>query len=297
VGGSGDRAALVATMLPGLAAVAALVFTWVSVTQVSEELAISKQGQIADRYDKALERLSDNSANIRRGAIFSLQGIMEDSPRQQPAVIDALSGYIRTHATKKMSAEKAPDVQAALSALGHRNPSQDGDSTINLRGVHLANADLRGVDLTEANLGEAVLSNCNLEGANLSGADLRLAWLRQGSLKGANLAEANLGRAVLNDANMIKAKLSNARLDSAVLKSTVLVNADLRNAYLYEADLQEADLTNADLTNADLTRASLEAARLDGADLTSVRRPEADLPTSVPSRISSPSAGAPDAEG
>ncbi|MER5538549.1 hypothetical protein [Streptomyces mirabilis] len=106
----GDRVTHIATMLPGLAAVAALVFTWVSVTQVSEELEMSKQGQIADRYDKALERLSGNSANIRRGAIFSLQGIMEDSPRQQPAVIDALSGYIRTHATKNMSAEKAPDV-------------------------------------------------------------------------------------------------------------------------------------------------------------------------------------------
>jgi uncharacterized protein YjbI with pentapeptide repeats len=243
-------------MLPGLAAVAALIFTWISVIQVSEELAISKQGQIADRYDKALERISSSSANIRRGAIFSMQGIMEDSPREQPAVIDALSGYIRARATKNLSAEKAPDVQAALSALGHRDPSRDGNSTINLGGMRLRDADLRGVDLTEANLSGAVLSGCDLNGANLSGANL----------SGANLSGANLSGT----------NLSGANLNKAVLKG---------------ADLTDANLTGANLAGADLTEASLDAAHLDGADLTSVRRPEADLPTSAPSRNASPSAG------
>jgi hypothetical protein len=199
-----------------------LIFTWISVTQVSEELAISKQGQIEDRYDKALERLSGSSANIRRGAIFSMQGIMEDSPRKQPAVIDALSGYIRARATKNLSAEKAPDVQAALSALGHRDPSRDGNGTINLKGIHLRDADLRGVDLTEANLSEAVLSGCDLNSANLSGANLNKAVL-----KGADLTDANLTGANLAGADLTEASLDAAHLDGADLTSVRRPEADL----------------------------------------------------------------------
>jgi len=209
-------------MLPGLAAVAASCFTWISVNQVSEELAISKQGQIADRYDKALERLSGNSANIRRGAIFSMQGIMEDSPREQPAVIDALSGYIRARATKNLSAEKAPDIQAALSALGHRDPSRDGKATIDLRGMRLRDADLQGVDLTEANLSGAVLSDCNLNGANLSGANLGKAIL-----KGADLTDAKLTGANLAGADLTEASLDAAHLDGADLTSVRRPEADL----------------------------------------------------------------------
>ncbi|WDV56572.1 pentapeptide repeat-containing protein [Streptomyces coeruleorubidus] len=239
---------LVAAMLPGLAAVAALVFTWVSVTQVSNELAISERGQIADRHDKAWRGLSDSSASVRRGAIFALRSIAQDSPREQAAVIDELSAYIRVRATKKLSTtEKAPDIKAALSVLRERDPSHDGNGTIDLRGAKLIDADLHGADLTGANLVGTVLSNCNLEGANLSGANLSRASLRQGTLRGANLTDAVL--------------------------------------------------TGADLAGADLTTANLEAARLEGAkNLTSVQRPEADLPTSGPTPTSSQPAEQRDAQ-
>ncbi|MFE7271191.1 pentapeptide repeat-containing protein [Streptomyces sp. NPDC057623] len=275
-GGRGQRAVFVAMMLPGVAALATLAFTWVSVSQVSEELTISEQGQIADRYDKAMERLDDGSANIRRGAIFSLQGIMEDSPRQQPAVIYALSEYIRTHATEKPAkntsknpskTEKAPDIQAALSVLGQRDPAHDGDRPIDLRGVQLAGVDLHGADLSRANLAGAVLSQGNLEDTHLSGADLRGASLRGTVLTRADLAGANLGRAVLDDAVLTEANLSHAFLDSARLKSADLAGADLSDARLHKTDLREADLTDV---------------KLDGADLTGAHRPEADLPTASP---------------
>ncbi|MFE6619409.1 pentapeptide repeat-containing protein [Streptomyces sp. NPDC057740] len=254
-------AVLLAAVLPGVAAVATLVFTWVSVIQVSEELTISEQGQIADRLDKAMERLEDGSANIRRGAIFSLQGIMEDSPRQQPTVIATLSEYIRSRATKKPAAktDKAPDIQAALSVLGQRDPTHDGDRPLDLRGVQLAGVDLHGADLSRANLAGAVLSHGNLADTNLSGADLHGASLSGTVLTHADLTGANLRGTVLSDA--------------------VLTGANLSDARLQRTDLREADLT-------DVT--------LQGADLTGVRRPEGDLPTSSPSPSpDSPSASTP----
>ncbi|MGW5661802.1 pentapeptide repeat-containing protein [Streptomyces sp. NPDC003758] len=281
-------------MLPGLAAVAALVFTWVSVTQVSRELAISEQGQIADRYDRALERLDNDSATIRRGAVFSLQGIMEDSPRDQPEVIATLSAHIRTHATKKLSTpEKAPDVQAALFVLAHRDPAHDGATRLDLKGAYLIGASLQGADLTKADLTGAVLRSSDLQDADLSGAILRRASLKQTELQGAALTGADLTSAALTGADLTEANLTDARLDSADLKSTTLVHADLRNASLDKADLRQAHLTDADLgeaslVGADLAEAELGTVRLDDTVLTDVHRPEGDLPPSSPPPTSSP---------
>ncbi|MGR6970624.1 pentapeptide repeat-containing protein [Streptomyces cynarae] len=279
-------------MLPGLAAVAALIFTWVSVTQVSEELTISEQGQIADRYDRALERLDNSSATIRRGAVFSLQGIMEDSPRDQPEVIATLSAHIRTHATKKLPMpEKAPDIQAALFVLAHRDPAHDGAALLDLRGAYLIGASLQGADLSKADLTGAVLTNSDLRDADLSGAVLHRASLRQTKLEGATLTGAELTAAALTGADLSGAHLTDTRLGSADLKSTALMHADLRNAFLSKADLRHADLTDADLggaylAGADLAEAELDAVRLDDTDLTGVHRPEGDLPPASPTPTS-----------
>lgn len=270
-------------MLPGLAAVVALVFTWVSVSQVSDGLTISQQGQSADRFDKAIERLDDSSANIRRGAVFSLQGVMEDYPRLQPAVVYALSEYVRARAARKPTAKSsAPDIQAALSVLGRRDPAHDGDRAIDLRGVRLDDLDLKGADLTGANLARAVLSHSNLENTKLPGADL--------------------SGAVLDGTVLTGADLSNSRLDSARLKSAVLAGADLRNASLQKTDLRRADLTDVNLGGANLTAAELAGAVLDAVHVnddttwTGVHRPEEDLPTSQPTP-SSPDPGSPSPTG
>ncbi|MFF4748874.1 pentapeptide repeat-containing protein [Streptomyces sp. NPDC002514] len=264
-----------AAVLPGLAAVAALVFTWVSVAQVSDELAISEQGQIADRYDTAVKNLVDGSVDVRRGAIYSMQSIMTDSPRTQPAVIDMLSKYVRDRATKKLkTTEKSPDIQAALYALGNRNPAQDGNAAIDLRGAYLKEAKLEGMNLTNADLRGTVLSGANAEKAMLSGADLE--------------------RAVLTGADLTGADLSHAEVPKADLRTAVLADAALKNASFGRADLRNADLTGANLSGADLTGADLEGAYLaevtwTDTTLAGVHRPEGDLLDHAPGATSQPS--------
>ncbi|MET8947522.1 pentapeptide repeat-containing protein [Streptomyces sp. NPDC004542] len=225
---------------------------------MSAELTISEQGQIADRYDAAVEKLVDDSVDVRRGAIYSMQSIMTDSPRMQPAVIDMLSKYVRDRATKTpVLVEKAPDIRAALYTLGNRDPSHDGKAVIDLGGVRLRKVDLNGVDLTSANLEKAVLSDGDLEKADLSGADL----------------------------------------ESAVLTGVRLTGADLTNSYVKRADLRGADLTGADLSGADLTETKLARANLTGTiwkctNLSGANRPEGDLPdvtsSMAPDRSRSP---------
>jgi len=107
-----DWLQVVATGLPGVAAVVALVFAALSVqannTQLSEtrqQLDISQQGQITDRFNAAVSNLASANPVIQLGGIYALQRIMYDSPRDQPSVVELLSAYIRNHAPLSLAKE------------------------------------------------------------------------------------------------------------------------------------------------------------------------------------------------
>ena len=111
----------------------------------------------------------------------------------------------------------APDVQAALTVLGRREPAFGPD------------LDLRHTDLRGANLRRAVLEQAVLEGARLQRANLSLALLRAAHLEGAQLQGA---------------LLYGARMRSAWLDGAQLQGAQLHGAKLY-TDLDHAQLQGA----------------------------------------------------
>jgi hypothetical protein len=85
-----DWLAIAVAGLPGLAAVAALIFTALSVQATKSQLQIAEQGQITDRYNAAITNLGSRSIEVRLGGIYALQRLMQDSPRDQPTVIAVL---------------------------------------------------------------------------------------------------------------------------------------------------------------------------------------------------------------
>ncbi|GAA2101825.1 hypothetical protein GCM10009801_75390 [Streptomyces albiaxialis] len=109
-------------------AVAAVVALQVQDRQNRKEVDVTRQGQITDRFNNAVDNLGDKADEVRLGGIFALRRIMEDSPRDQPAVVDVLSAYVRTHAPaagaarpkRDASGRPAPDVQAAFETLARR---------------------------------------------------------------------------------------------------------------------------------------------------------------------------------
>ncbi|WP_151775795.1 pentapeptide repeat-containing protein [Streptomyces abyssomicinicus] len=252
--------------LAALGTLAAIIFTWLSIQQVDQEHAITREGQVTDRYNAAVGNIGDDSLEVRLGGIYALQRIMEDSPRDQPSIVNVLSTYIRSHAKPEQEASAsskqptlalASDVQAALTALASRDSAHDGT----------AHVDLTGADLTGAYLYKANLKGVNLNGTNLRKADMRGADLTFSDLNGASLRSANLNEAILHGTHLSEADLKEANLSYA----------ELRGAVLDEANLQGANLSNADLNNADLIHASLTGAFLTKADLTSAVLYEADL--------------------
>jgi hypothetical protein len=100
-----------------------------------QELRLAREGQITDRFTRAINHLGNEELDVRLGGIYALVRIAHDSPPDQEAITEILAAYIRRHspwppAPGDQYAATAPideipelriraaDVQAALSALG-----------------------------------------------------------------------------------------------------------------------------------------------------------------------------------
>lgn len=264
-----------ANTLAALGTLAVILFTWLSIQQVDNEHALTREGQVTDRYNAAVTNIGEDSLEVRLGGIYALQRIMEDSPRDQPSIVNVLSTYVRNHAKKPKQAtdvatedwKPASDIKAALTALGSREPAHDGTAHVDLRGAHLSGADLRDANLSDAKLSYVNLLGAYLRGAHLSDADLR----------GAHLTSAYLPDANLSDADLSGAKLSAARLGGANLHGAHLTGVDLTDADLSDADLRGAVLSDADLRGADLRGADLRGALLLGVNLSDAHLSDATV--------------------
>ncbi|MGW7045562.1 pentapeptide repeat-containing protein [Streptomyces avermitilis] len=278
--------------LPGLTALVALLFTWMSVDQVRTELRIAEQGQITNRFNAAIQNLGSQSIDVRLGGIYALQRIMRDSARDQPAIVSVLSAYVRQNAPipakgfDKINendlfwgrARARSDIQAVLTVLSDRSPEQDGGVSPDMSNSELRKAVLSGP------FRRAILTDADLRGAHLFG-DLRNADLSKANLNGAGLDKANLTRAWFQDTSLQRAVLWGAKLTGATftgadlreaqvsegspatdLSRAKFFDADLRNAVLDGANLVDAIFIKTDLGRADLTGANLRGARLSAAD-------------------------------
>ncbi|MEU1456717.1 pentapeptide repeat-containing protein [Streptomyces avermitilis] len=269
-------------LLVSMATLAVAAFAWMSIKQVNSEQNITREGQITDRYNAAVENLGNSSQDVRLGGIYALQRIMEDSPRDQPTVIDVLSAYVRAHTSKAPSVTAdasldrpdgpANDVAAALSVLRDRESRNDGSGHVDLSGRDLRGADLHGADLHRADFHDTDLRGVDLHGADLHGANLWSANLSgsklDGHLRGVDLHDAILNMADLSNTDLVGLNLHGAKLGSANLSDSFLLRTDLSGAMLRGANLNNVNMTNANLVSADLLGTVLAGVDLTGADLT-----------------------------
>jgi hypothetical protein len=240
---------------------------------------LSRRGQVTDRFTVALERLGSSELYVRLGGVHALEHVMHDSADHHDDVIEVLTAFINNHTPRcdrkvwhpvtgsvpdpDLPLKPAPDIQAALTALGHR-PYRPERRRIEVPRLHLT-----GATLAYANLGDVDLSGATLNDALLHFADLAYA-----TLNGAGLARATLYGADLIYAQLNGADLTHARLNGADLTHADLAGANLTHAQLTGTDLTGTNLDGADLADADLGGANLTNADLNGADLNGAKWPE-----------------------
>jgi|SRR5579871_2355695 len=224
-----------------------LYFTWQRARAGDKTVQIMEQGHITDRYTKAIEQLGKLDGDkpnieVRLGAIYALERIARDSPRDHWTIMEVLTAYVRQNApvvnpgeTPATPPPRRPrtDIQAILTVLGRRPLGQKRerpDQQLDLSSTHLQNADLH-----RANLKGASFMHANLTAANLWDAKLQNV-----SFLFANLEYANLWSAKLQDALLNAAKFGGASFTSADLQGASLGNADLRTAGGLEPDQVKA---------------------------------------------------------
>ncbi|WP_371671981.1 pentapeptide repeat-containing protein [Streptomyces sp. NBC_00289] len=294
-----------------MAALLALLFTWMQVSQANKELTISERGQITGRFNSAVTNLGSAPLDTRLGGIFALEQIMHDSPDYQATIVSVIAAYVREHAPAsdadlKKIGEPAndgnpppPDIDAAVNALTSRNPERDRYS------LDLRRADLKGLEFPPTKkFRGALFSKSDLSSSTVEGLDLRGAYLDYSNLSGAIIWGSDLSDADLQGVNAIdtdfcagtyteggiksggdrcETKLTGAVLSDANLSGAVLVGSDLSGALLcLEQDEvftepQCPNFTGAYLNAANLKGANLSGANLRGADLSDADLTAADL--------------------
>ncbi|HWN08867.1 MAG TPA: pentapeptide repeat-containing protein [Pyrinomonadaceae bacterium] len=266
---SGIRSGL-AQALGGAALLIGLGFTWRSIKAAEKNLTIAQEniratqetatknltialeGQITERFTKAIELLSnETSVAARLGAIYALERIARDSGKDHWTIMEILSAYVREKAhwvpaevaipetaedALRVIPPPAIDVRACLSVISRRNRSgEKGDQRLNLMKVDLRRCHLDSPHFEKAKIGQsrldwALLIGAHLEGAFLFRTHLERAFLIRANFDGADLEQAHLEGADLTDAHFKKSVLTETNFDKAVLVRTHFEGTDLRAA-------------------------------------------------------------------
>jgi hypothetical protein len=83
-----------AQILGGAALLVGLYFT-------SQTLRTTQEGQITDRFTKAIDQLGKDTLAIRLGGIYALERIARDSESDHWAVMEVLTAFVREHRPAK----------------------------------------------------------------------------------------------------------------------------------------------------------------------------------------------------
>jgi hypothetical protein len=230
-----------------------------------DQLKVVQEGQITERFTRAIEQLGSDKIEIRLGGIYALERIANDSDKDYWAIMETLTAYVRERAAwnkqpkilplgenpsspvAKAQIKPATDIQAVLIVLGRRKYGfGKGEneplnlSKVDLRGINLSNMHLESVDFSKAHLEKAIVRDAHLENAYLFGAHLEEADLRDAHLEGANLINCHLEEAYLYDTQLQGADLSGAHIEEAILNGTKLKDTNLSLAHLEGVILRSA---------------------------------------------------------
>lgn len=279
--------AAAASLATAIAAIVSALVATAALQATQRQIGLAEQGQLTDRYIRAVGQLSGTDPTVTLASIYALERLAIDSPRDQPAIVEVLSAFLRSRSPaagppcavsppstvpssaladqasyfKTLPPTPPADFSAALSVLERRDRTRDGNADYNLSRICLR------YTLVDTHLDDARL---NL--SNLSGAVLAASTFRRANLRVTNLVNAQCTTSDFSDASL---SLSNA--SGADFTLTVLERADLEGAILTGANLSHANLVNANLTNANLAGADLTGAVLTGANLTGANITEAKI--------------------
>lgn len=128
----------------GLAVLLGAYVGWRRLRLNEQELQTARDGQVTERFTRAIDQLGSENTDVRIGGLFALERIARNSPVDRDAVIETIGAFVRRHslwppgpgqpaadapmADVATLATRAGDVQAAVTVLvgtDHRSARRD----------------------------------------------------------------------------------------------------------------------------------------------------------------------------
>lgn len=172
---------IIAQIIGGAVVLYGIYNTLIRIESIEKNIEIAQEGQITDRFTKAIEQLGHGNIEMKIGGIYALERISQDSLKDYWSIIEILTAYLRrTSSVDSVNSEseyvndsppRLPiEVQTALNVISRRKRF-DLEVKQN-RNPDLSLTNLKNAYLGKANLQFSDLSDANLEGANLKEANL-----------------------------------------------------------------------------------------------------------------------------
>jgi hypothetical protein len=215
---------------------------------------IDRDGQIADRYSRAVEQLANEMPTIRLGGIYALEQIAKDSQKHHWTAMEILTAFLRQQAAGRM--RRYIELQSLREGIQSISFEQQSDE---LKQEHFD----RTIEGSEA----TVLTRTVLEVlgrrtlAHEESIDIRLD-LSYVAIFDLGIADWHFERALFVSCNM-----SRVRLDNTFCQNAQFLNAQMKDMHAVGAYFQDADFTSANLDGARLIRCHFDSTILLGADL------------------------------
>lgn len=165
-----------AQIFAGLGIAVGLYFTW-------RNLTVAREGQITERFTRAIDQLGSDRLEIRLGGIYALERIARDSDKDHWPIMEVLTAYVREHVAWQASSESPRDTSPEVADQAPEENSQQPQSPPSLDTV------IQTI-LTVLGRRTRWYGNGEEQSLYLHGTDLRRAALSDAHLEGANLQEA-----------------------------------------------------------------------------------------------------------
>lgn len=235
----------------------------ISLYFTAKTLNVSQEGQITDRFVKALDLLGRrDSVEAKLGGIYSLARIAHDSQRDHIPTMKILAASARRMSlTLTPGGEPPPEMQAILEVIVNRNLKNETalDNYIDLRGVvapraYLIHANFTRINMLCANLSGAVLNGSTFTDIFAQDADLKGAWLQSTTITAPR-------------ANFKNAQLDYAHLDRSIIKNAYFEGASFIGTTFKDSKIDHCNFKGAHLQGVRFEAETIDSSFLDGADL------------------------------
>ena len=180
-------------------------------SSAQHQIAITQQGLLNERYQKAAEMLGSDVLSVRIGGVHALRDLAVEQPGQYHVRVMRLLCAFAHNPVKDGPDGEELATSRIYSGVGFSTLRDDMQAVMDVIRSR-SNAEVR---LEEKKRFRLELQYADLRGASLHGADLRRAILWGADLSGAYLASARLDCVLFNDVKLSDTQFSNEGDDPA----------------------------------------------------------------------------------